>query len=111
MVEKHITAGRTKLLEEFVDIINITDMIVILKQFNVFIIPFNAASYKLTDNFTIFNVKIIDENVLFDLFFNYWSSIKGNTCEVFRVATTCSSKIVKNFLLPVVHHLLIQINE
>ena len=97
MIEKHITAGTTKLLEEFVDIINITDIIVVSKQLNVFIISFNAASYKFTNNFTIFNVKIIDENVLFDLFFNYWKLIKGNTCETFRVATACSNKIVKIF--------------
>ena len=66
MVEKDITAGTTKFLEEFVDIITITDMIVVSKQFNVFVISFNAASNKFTNNFTVFNVKIIDENVLFD---------------------------------------------
>ena len=60
MVEKHFTAGTTKLLEEFVDVNNITDMIVISTRFNVFILSFNAGSNKFNNNFTIFNVKIID---------------------------------------------------
>ena len=65
MVEKDITAGTTKLLEEFVDIINITNLAVITKQFDVFIISFNASSNNFTNNFAIFNVKIIDGNILF----------------------------------------------
>ena len=42
MMEEDVTARTAKLLKELANIIYISDMVVIAKQFNVFVILFNA---------------------------------------------------------------------
>ena len=43
MIEEDVTARTVELLKELVKIIYISDMVVIAKQFNVFVILFNAS--------------------------------------------------------------------
>ena len=69
MIGKDVTASTPDLLKELVNIYR-TDMVVIAKQYNVFDILFNAQSNQFTKYFALFNVKIIDEDILFDYFFN-----------------------------------------
>ena len=71
MVEKDIIAVAMKVLEEFVDIINITDMIANSKQSRLFIISFNVIVELLLINArsTIISPSSMskyDEKVLFD---------------------------------------------
>ena len=84
--ENCVTRKTPESFEQYVDVVDAADVIVVAwKLYTVFIL-LNTSSTELTNQFSIYKVNVIKEDIELQQVFNFWNAIQMNTLEFWNVS-------------------------
>ena len=96
--EKYVTRSTPEGFEQYVDVVDEADVIVVAWKLDTVFILLNTSSIELTNQFSIYKINAIKEDIELQQVFNFWNVIQTNTLELLNVSIlTVIEEKVENF--------------